>query len=326
MPVVASILTPLYIAFSWCMQQLYSFFSNYGFVIIFFTLILRALMIPLGINQHKTMLRTQALAPQMDDLKRIYGKDRQGLQMATMELHKKNHISQFGGCVFSLIPILIIWPIYRMVSAPLQYIAGASEEGIRKTAEYLQGMGQITDSQLAQLSTVDLPVVHALQNHAQEFAHTVREGWLDPSHLIDLHFLGVDLGVYPSLSPSTLFGAEWSTYLPVLLIVALAVGTTFLSSKIMEWTNPMYRKLREDKARAKNNPARTEPTDMTQQGMMKGMKYTMPLFTLVFSLSMPVAMALYWVIGNIMMIVQQLVLYRLYTKPYQEQKLKPAQS
>lgn len=313
-PMTASILSPLYNAFSWIMQQLYFFLYNYAAVIFIFTVFLRAILIPLGVQQHKNTLRMQALSPQIDDLKRLYGKDKQGLQMATMELYKKHKISQLSGCLPMLLSLFIIWPIYRIVSAPLHYFAGVSYENLEKVGNYLHGIGQITDSQLKNLSIQDIPILRALQEHAQSFTHVVNEGWMKASDLLDLRLGTTDLGITPTVSLSKLFGDEWKVYLPLMGLVLLAVLTTFLSSKIAEVANPMYHKLKEEKALAKQNPARTAPTDMTQQGMMKGMKYTMPLVTLIISLSTPSAMTIYWIATNLIMIVQQLLLYKLYTQ------------
>lgn len=309
-----SLLDPLYIAFSWVMRGLYDFFNNYAVVVIVFTIIIRALLIPLSVKQHKTQLRTQSLAPQIDDLKRVYGKDRQGLQQAQMELYKQHNISQAGGCLPSLLSILVIWPVYRLVSAPLHWIAGVGREQIASIAQYLAGMGAISPSQVKALETVDIPVLQGLTKHSDALVHSVRQGWLQMKDLLDLNFLGINLGETPSLNPKLLFGEQSNIYLPLLVITLLAVITTFLSTKVMEWTSPNHKKLKEERELAKKNPARTEPTDMTQQGMMKGMKYTMPIFTLFISLSMPAAMGLYWVVSNLMSIVQQYILYFLYTK------------
>lgn len=315
----ASILSPLYVAFSWIMRNLYDIFNNYGLVIIIFTVAIRLIMIPFSVKQHKTTLKTQALAPQLDDLKRVYGKDRQGLQEATMALYRKHNVSQFGGCLPSLLPLIIIWPVYRMVSSPLQYISGAVTENITKLAQHLNQSGLITASELKNLAYSDIPVLTVLHTHATEFANAVEQGWLKASQLIDPYFLGVNLGDTATINPKLLFGDQMSRYLPILIIVLLAAVSTFLMSKMMEWTNPSYKKIKESKARAKNNPARSEVTDMTQQGMMKGMKFTMPLITLYMCFSMPAAMSIYWIVGNLMAMLQQYILYALYTKKTKKQ-------
>ena len=50
-----------------------------------------------------------------------YGDDRMGLQEAQQALYKKHGISMGAGCLFSILPMLLIWPVYRIISAPLRY-------------------------------------------------------------------------------------------------------------------------------------------------------------------------------------------------------------
>ena len=118
-----------------------------------------------------------------------------------------------------------------------------------------------------------------------------------------------------AMEAAILFGEESSVFLPLLAIAVLAMVTTFLVSKVQEWTNPMYWKIREEKKLARNNPARTVSDDATSSGMMKGLKWTMPIFTLVMMFSMPAAMGLYWIAGNLMSVFQTALFYYLYTKP-----------
>lgn len=311
-----SLLDPLYVALSWVLRHFYNFFNDYAVSVIVFTILIRALLIPFSVKQHKNTLRMQALTPQIDDLKRIYGKDRQGFQQAQMELYKQHKISQTGGCLTSSLSLLVIWPIYRLVSAPLHWITGAAREGIEKTANYLVEMGQLAPSHVKTLQTMDLPVVDALNAHPSSFAHAVDQGWLQAGNHLDLTFFGANIGMRPSLNPKDIFGPQMADYLPLLVIVILAVLTTFLTSKVMEWTSPNRKKMQEAREAAKRNPARTEPTEPTQ-GMMKGMKYTMPLFTGFISITMPAAMGLYWISSNLMGVVQQLILYALYTRKHQ---------
>ena len=49
--------------------------------------------------------------------------------------------------------------------------------------------------------------------------------------------------------------------------------------------------------------------------MMKSMKFMMPVMTLMTVFVAPAAMGMYWIVGNLMAIVQSLLLYNLYTKP-----------
>lgn len=310
-----SILTPLYQGFGWLMLQLYDFLNNYGLVIILFTVILRLILLPLNVKQHKTMLKQQALSKDQAELARIYGDDRAGLQQAQAELYKKHGISQTGGCLLSLLQLFLIWPIYRIISAPLKYIMGMGDEALNAVGKLLQDHQLITEAQAKGATTLNIPLINALNHNPGVYAEAVNQNLIASGDLMDLKFLGLNLGLQPTWKPGELFGPHMSTLLPLLLIPLIAVVTSFLTSKIQEWTNPMYWRIREEKELAKNNPARSVSTDATMVGMNKTMKWMMPIFTLLTVFSMPAAMGLYWIIGNCMMIVQQLLFYNLYTKP-----------
>lgn len=74
---------------------------------------------------------------------------------------------------------------------------------------------------------------------------------------------------------------------PIYLLPIIAGLTTFLQQKIM----------------MKNMPPNANPS-------MQMMLYLMPAMILIFAINFPAALALYWVVGNIFMIVQTLIIYR----------------
>ncbi|CAM5571833.1 Membrane protein insertase MisCA OS=Lysinibacillus sphaericus OX=1421 GN=misCA PE=3 SV=1 [Lysinibacillus sphaericus] len=55
---------------------------------------------------------------------------------------------------------------------------------------------------------------------------------------------------------------------------------------------------------------------------MKIMIYIMPFMIIGFGMALPAALSLYWVIGNIISILQNLYIY----KPWQNNKTQPAQN
>lgn len=83
---------------------------NVAWGIILLTLLVRfALLIP-SRKSAESQRKIAQLNPLIEELKKEYGDDRQGLAAAQMELYKKNNINPFGSCLQSLIqlPILII--------------------------------------------------------------------------------------------------------------------------------------------------------------------------------------------------------------------------
>ena len=110
-------------------------------------------------------------------------------------------------------------------------------------------------------------------------------------------------------------------YLPLLVMPLLILITNIVSMQLTKYMKPGYKQEQEAKKRAKENPAITGQTadDPTQQ-TMKMMNWMMPLLMLYTSFTLPTAMALYWIVGGIMGIITQLLVYVLFTKPYELKK------
>ena len=312
------ILDPLYTAFGFIMRVLYDVFSNFGIVIILFTIMLRAFMIPLGVKQFKGTIKQQGMSKELEDIKRRYGNNKEEMQKAQQALYAKTGFSPLSGCLPSIVQLIIIWPVYRIISAPLVHISGVpienitGENGLGKIASEL---GLISENVLKQIERMNIPIVNALNDSPAFLSRALTEGLIKIDQLLDLRFLGMNLGLNPTWKPELLFGDQMSVYLPLIVIPILSVTTTFLSMKITQWTAPNRKKLLEEKERAKKNPAKNsqEAPDPTA-GMTKSMTWFMPLFTLWISFTLPAAMGLYWIVGNIMMMAQQFLLYNLITK------------
>lgn len=81
---------------------------SWGFAIILLTILLKLLTWYPTQSSMKSMKAMAKLKPQMDKLKERFGDDKNALNMATMELYRKEGINPLGGCL----PILIQMPIY----------------------------------------------------------------------------------------------------------------------------------------------------------------------------------------------------------------------
>lgn len=317
-------LDPLYTAFGFIMRVLYDVFQNFGIVIIIFTILIRALMIPLGIKQYKGSIKQQGMSKELEDIKRRYGNNKEELQKAQQALYAKTGFSPLAGCLPSIVQLIIIWPVYRIISAPLVHIMGISADAIGKFAEkgastgltkIVYDLGMLTDNEAKNTLMMNIPIANALNDSVAVLSKALSEGLIKVNQLIDFEFLGMNLGLNPTYKPDILFGPLMSRYLPLLAIPILAVITTWASLKVSQWTAPNYKQNKENRERAKKNPAMKsqEPADPTA-GMTKSMAWFMPLFTLWITFTMPAAMGLYWVIGNIMSMVQQYLFYYFISK------------
>nr|HPJ20887.1 YidC/Oxa1 family membrane protein insertase [Clostridia bacterium] len=117
-------------------------------------------------------------------------------------------------------------------------------------------------------------------------------GNVTSSDLINLKFLGLNLGEVPTIKPDLLFGEQMGIYLPLLLIPIVGVIMTVISQKLMTPPQP-----KDDKKKDEKNP-------MGNMGNM--MKYMIPGMTLYFSFILPAGMGFYWINTYVFQIFTQL--------------------
>ena len=92
------------------------------------TLVVRAALIPLFVKQIKSSRNMQLLQPQVRELQKKYGHDRERLAQETMELYKNAGTNPFASCL----PILVQMPIFLALFRLLDQAARNSDKGYEK--------------------------------------------------------------------------------------------------------------------------------------------------------------------------------------------------
>ena len=321
-----SLLDPLYVLFGWLTRVLFQFFGNYGLAIIFLTVIIRGALIPLSIRSQKSMLKMQALSGKQAELQRIYGDDKEAYQEAFMKMQKENGAGGLSGCLLPFLQLFFIWPIYRIVSGPLIYLSQVSKENIASMIDLGNRFGESGILGGSGKVSVDIHIglIKALNENAQFLNECIKQGFIKLDQMVDLHFLGMDLTVTPAWNPVTIIH-DPKTYVPMLIIPVLVVATNILVMQMTKWLKPGWKEEEEAKKRAKLNKAMTDPNakggaEDYSQNMMKMMNWMMPALMLVTTFTMPAAMGLYWIISGLMSIVTNIIVYYMFTKPYEAKK------
>jgi YidC/Oxa1 family membrane protein insertase len=92
----------------WLLSKIHSLVQNWGVAIILLTLLIKAAFFKLSASGYRSMAQMRELAPRLQSMKEKFGDDRQKMQMAMMDLYKKEKINPMGGCF----PILIQVPVF----------------------------------------------------------------------------------------------------------------------------------------------------------------------------------------------------------------------
>ena len=311
------ILDPLYSLFSWFTRIFYEFFGNYGVAIIVLTIFIRALLIPLNVKSQKSMIKMQALSGKTAELQRKYGHDKQRYQQELVKMQQENGAVSLSGCILPILQILFIWPIYRIVSGPLHYICQVPKANIQAMIANGQAHFDLAKT-VTDINHIGL--IDKLNQNSEFLRQSVNDGLIHAKDLIDLKFLGMDLGKTPTWNPVTII-KEPGLYVPLLIIPILVVATSIISMRLTNVLKPGYKEMKEARKREKLNAARAGQTPKDQsETTMKVMTWMMPAIMLYTTFILPAAMGLYWVIGGFMGILTQIIVYFMFTKPYELKK------
>ncbi len=82
--------------------------------VVLVTLVVRAVLIPVGVSQVKAANARKRIAPQLAQLQKKHGKDRETLQRKTLELYQREKVSPTAGCLPMLLQIPVVSTIYGL--------------------------------------------------------------------------------------------------------------------------------------------------------------------------------------------------------------------
>jgi len=182
-------------------------FQNYGVAIILFTVGIKTLLLPLTIKQVQATSKMGDIQPQMQEIQNKYKDDKEKQSAEIMKLYQENKVSPAGGCLPLLIQMPILFSLYYVISQPLKYMIGKSPEFITQLYELIpQGSEKIANMR-------DLNIITYFSNHPEQLQSV--SDLLKPADLLNMNFLGINLGAIPAWDPSHYIngGSGVDTYL-----------------------------------------------------------------------------------------------------------------
>ena len=290
------------VPFGYLLEWLYVFANNYGVALILFSLIVKLVLLPMSIKSKKSMLKMSRISPLVKSLEAKYGDDKQKYQQAVMQLYKEEGVSTTGGCLWSLIPLLILFPLYYVIREPITYMLHNSRSVSAAIVAFIRASGVDLgkNTYYAQL---------AAAGHLGEFAEQLKNlAVTAQAHLqsIDFSFLGVDLASIPSFR---FWQCEGWGEIGLFLIPILSGGFQMLSMYISQKMNNQVA----TNADGEIDEAAAKTASQTNATMM----ITMPLMSLWIGFSMPAAISIYWIAQAVFGTVQDIFLTKHFRKVYE---------
>ena len=110
------------VPFGYLLSFLYQLTGNYGVAMILFAVLVQVVLMPINAKSKKSMMKMSRLTPRVQEIQSRYANDPQKQNELIQKLYRDEGASMGGGCLWSLIPLLILWPLLAVVRQPITYI------------------------------------------------------------------------------------------------------------------------------------------------------------------------------------------------------------
>ena len=242
--------------------------GDYGLAVLLFTLATKVVLLPIAIWIHKNSILMVKIQPEMNMLKVKYHADGQTLATEQSKLFKRAKYRPMLTLVPLVLQIVLLLGVVYIINRPLTYLFGVSENDVLTLA---QAAGMNLES-----SSYELSLIEAIR--AGSYILPESFAWLgDMIAGFDSRFIGLELAVIPTTT--------WGIYT---LVPLVAAASSWLLCFAQNKANVLQH----------------------EQG--SGNKYGTMIFSVALSLYLgcfvPAGIALYWVAGNIMSVLQLLIL------------------
>ncbi len=284
--------------FGYLLQFLYGLVNNYGIAIILFTVIIKLILLPLSIKQQKTVKKSSELQEKMKVIQFKYKNDPEKMNQAMMDLYKTENMSPFSGCLTAIIQLLLLLSIFYLVRSPLTFMEKIPQDNINNYITQLQENGKAV-SQV-------YPEIDIIREH-----ELLKEKNPDDQNIeklnIQMNFLGLDLSKIPQQNMT-----DYTVYIiPVLYIISSFISirmTTAMQEKKSKQQKE-EKEIRIDGTTGKELVPQEENNEMDAvMQTNKMMSWMMPIMSISIAFIAPLGLALYWLISNILMIAERLIL------------------
>lgn len=124
----ANIFQPLIDVFESVLLAIHGVVGSWGWSIILLTVLVRALLVPLAVKQFRSMKALAAVQPQIKELQKKYGDDKQRLNQEMMRFYQENKVNPFASCLPLIAQIPVFIALFYMLQKDLRLdICGQSE-------------------------------------------------------------------------------------------------------------------------------------------------------------------------------------------------------
>jgi len=299
------------VPFGWLLGVLYDLTSNYGVAMILFALIVQAVLLPINAKSKKSMMKMSRLQPRIQEIQRKYANDQQKQNEAMQQLQREEGASMgMGGCLWSFVPLLILFPLFTVIREPITYILGESAEVTAQIIAVIKEASPAIFEGSRNGGYYDQVIAaSAIAQHASQLSAAIPGISADTLEGINFNFIGINLGAIPSWKFWAWDAFNWAN-IGAFLIPIISAASQIFQMKISQKTNDSVitdEKGVQDKEMAANSQAAQTNKMMT---------WMMPIMSLWIGFTVSAGLSLYWFIGGVFRMITDPIMTAHYRKVY----------
>lgn len=283
--------------FGYLLSFLYNLVNNYGIAIILFTVIIKLLLLPLSIKQQRTMKKSAKLQEKMQVIQFKYKNDPEKMNQEIMNLYKTENMNPFSGCLAAIVQMLLILSVFYLVKSPVTYMQKLTGEEQGKVQTYLTQIQESGKEVSKIYPEIDLIREYNFLKEKNPEDETIEK------FNIQMDFFGLDLNKIPQQNMT-----DYTVYIiPILYIIS-----SFISIRM---TTAMQQKQNKNSQTVIDGGTGKELVEKDGENEMdavmqtnKMMSWMMPIMSISIALVAPLGLALYWLINNVLMILERVIL------------------
>ena len=281
--------------FGYLLEILYNLINNYGVAIILFSVIIKIVLLPLSIKQQRTLKKSTELQDKMKTLQFKYKNNPEKLNQEMMSLYKSENMSPFSGCLTAIVQFILLISIFYLVRSPLTFMEKIPQDDINKYVSQVQEDGRQVSQVYPEIDLIREANWLQEKNPDDESAKKLS---------LQMNFLGLDLSKIPQQNMS-----DYTVY----IIPALYILSSFISIRLTTAMQTKKNKENKDKVidgtTGKELITEEEANEIdTVMQTNKMMSWMMPIMSISIAFIAPLGLALYWLVNNILMILERLIL------------------
>ena len=299
------------VPFGWLLGVLYDLTSNYGVAMILFALIVQLVLTPINAKSKKSMMKMSRLQPRIQEIQRKYANDQQKQNEAMQQLQREEGASMgMGGCLWSFVPLFILFPLFTVIREPITYILGESAEVVAQIIAIIkEASPALFESSRAGGYYDQVIAASAIAEHASLIQAAIPGISAETLEGINFNFIGINLGAIPSWKFWAWDAFNWAN-IGAFLIPLVSAGSQVLQMLISQKTNDSV--ITNEKGVQDKEMAANSQSAQTNKMMI----WMMPIMSLWIGFTVSAGLSLYWFIGGVFRMITDPIMTAHYRKVY----------